>query len=159
MKSKKEKIIKEISEFYLNQKKLLDLLEQNEIKLAKDFFEQISTIMKIEKQTFMNSKYSTETLINKFNKLESTINQSNSFGFFKLYSQIELTKTNEKPNSEFPRLCNEHKNKPFQYFCIDHEQLLCVDCQNLNHRNCNQVVNLKEAYEKSKMNWKNYSRK
>ncbi|KAJ3435707.1 tripartite motif-containing protein [Anaeramoeba flamelloides] len=38
MKSKKEKILSEISEFYLNQKKLLDLLEQNEIKLANDFF-------------------------------------------------------------------------------------------------------------------------
>ncbi|KAJ6251910.1 hypothetical protein M0813_14766 [Anaeramoeba flamelloides] len=97
--SKKEKIFREISEFYLNQKKLLDLLEQNEIKLANDFFEQIS-------------------------------------------------KTREKPKSEFPRLCNEHKNKPYEFFCIDHKQLLCSHCLTLNHRNCNRVVNLKEGYEK-----------
>ncbi|KAJ6238458.1 tripartite motif-containing 33 [Anaeramoeba flamelloides] len=148
MKSKKEKIFREISEFYLNQKRLLDLLEQNEIKLANDFFEQISTIMNQEKQTINNSKYSTETLLKQFNKLESNINQSNSFGFFKLFSQIEITKTQEKTNSEFPRLCNEHKNKPYQYFCIDHKQLLCVDCLTQYHRKCNQLVNLKEGYEK-----------
>ncbi|KAJ3430735.1 hypothetical protein M0812_02407 [Anaeramoeba flamelloides] len=146
--SKKEKILSEISEFYLNQKKLLDLLEQNEIKLANDFFEQISKSMNKEKQTINDSKYSTETLLKQFNKLESNINQSNSFGFYKLFSQIELAKTQEKPKSELPRLCNEHKNKAFQYFCIDHKQLLCVDCLTLNHRKCNQVVNLKEGYEK-----------
>ncbi|KAJ6244944.1 hypothetical protein M0813_20778 [Anaeramoeba flamelloides] len=146
--SKKEKILSEISEFYLNQKKLLDLLEQNEIKLANDFFEQISQSMNKEKQTINDLKYSTETLLKQFNKLESNINQSNSFGFYKLFSQIELAKTQEKPKSEFPRLCNEHKNKAFQYFCIDHKQLLCVDCLTLNHRKCNQVVNLKEGYEK-----------
>ncbi|KAJ3433841.1 e3 ubiquitin-protein ligase trim [Anaeramoeba flamelloides] len=54
----------------------------------------------------------------------------------------------EKQNSEFPRLCNEHKNKPYGYFCIDHQQLLCIDCLTLNHRKCNQVVNFKEGYEK-----------
>ncbi|KAJ6239526.1 e3 ubiquitin-protein ligase trim [Anaeramoeba flamelloides] len=148
MKSKKEKILREISEFYLNQKKLLDLLEQNEIKLANDFFEQISQSMNKEKQTINDLKYSTETLLKQFNKLESNIKQSNSFGFYNLFSQIELAKTQEKPKSEFPRLCNDHKNKPFQYFCIDHKQLLCVDCLTLNHRKCNQVVNLKEGYEK-----------
>ncbi|KAJ6235353.1 hypothetical protein M0813_28634 [Anaeramoeba flamelloides] len=148
MKSKKEKIFREISEFYLNQKKLLDLLEQNEIKLVNDFFEQISSIMNKEKQRINNLKYSTETLLKQFNKLESNIKQSNSFGFFKLFSQIELAKTQEKPNSEFPRLCNEHKNKPYEFFCIDHKQLLCSHCLTLNHRNCNQVVNLKEGYEK-----------
>ncbi|KAJ6252098.1 hypothetical protein M0813_14540 [Anaeramoeba flamelloides] len=148
MKSKKEKILREISEFYLNQKKLLDVLEQNEIKLANDFFEQISKSMNIEKQTINNSKYSTETLLKQFNKLESNINQSNSFGFFKLFSQMQLTKIQEKPKSEFSRLCNEHKNKAFQYFCIDHKELLCVDCLTLNHRKCNQVFNLKEGYEK-----------
>ncbi|KAJ6244687.1 hypothetical protein M0813_21030 [Anaeramoeba flamelloides] len=147
-KSNKEKILSKISNFYLNQKKLLDLLEQNEIKLANDFFEQISIIMKIKKQTFNNSKYSTETLLKQFNKLESNINQSNSFGFFKLFSQMELTKTKEKLNSQFPRLCKEHKNQAFKYFCIDHKELLCVDCLNLNHRNCSQVVNLEEGYEK-----------
>ncbi|KAJ6250163.1 tripartite motif-containing protein [Anaeramoeba flamelloides] len=42
IKTNKKKIVTEISEFYLNQKKLLDLLEQKEIKLANDFFEQIS---------------------------------------------------------------------------------------------------------------------
>ncbi|KAJ3426520.1 tripartite motif-containing protein [Anaeramoeba flamelloides] len=146
MKSKKEKIFSEISEFYLNQKKLLDLLEQNEIKLANDFFQQISKSMNKEKQTINDIQYSTETLLKQFNKLESNINQSNSFGFFKLFSQMQLNKTQEKPKSEFPRLCNEHKNKPFQYFCIDHKQLLCVDCLTLNHRKCNQVQNLK--------NWK-----
>ncbi|KAJ6245152.1 hypothetical protein M0813_20601 [Anaeramoeba flamelloides] len=56
--------------------------------------------------------------------------------------------TQEKPKSEFPRLCNEHKNKPYEFFCIDHKQLLCSHCLTLNHRNCNQVVNLKEGYEK-----------
>ncbi|KAJ6240031.1 tripartite motif-containing protein [Anaeramoeba flamelloides] len=148
IKSKKEKIFREISEFYLNQKKLLDLLEKNEIKLANDFFEQISRITNKEKQTINNSKYSTETLLKQFNKLESNINQSNSFGFFKLFSQIELTKTKEKPNSQFPRLCKEHKNQAFKYLCLDHKQLLCADCLSLNHRKCNQVVNLKEGYEK-----------
>ncbi|KAJ3425997.1 e3 ubiquitin-protein ligase trim [Anaeramoeba flamelloides] len=54
----------------------------------------------------------------------------------------------EKPNSEFPRLCNEHKNKPYQYFCLDHQHLLCVDCVILNHRRCNQIVNFKVGYEK-----------
>ncbi|KAJ6227553.1 hypothetical protein M0813_09792 [Anaeramoeba flamelloides] len=147
MKSKKEKIFREISEFYLNQKKLLDLLEQNEIKLANDFFEQISKSMNKEKQTINDSKYSTETLLKQFNKLESNIKQSNPFGFFKIFSQMQLTKTQEKPNSEFPRLCNEHKNKPYEYFCIDHKELLCSDCLTLNHRKCNQVVNLKEGYE------------
>ncbi|KAJ6251291.1 hypothetical protein M0813_15172 [Anaeramoeba flamelloides] len=124
--SKKEKILSEISEFYLNQKKLLDLLEQNEIKLANDFFEQISQSMNKEKQTINDLKYSTETLLKQFNKLE----------------------TQEKPKSEFPRLCNEHKNKPYEFFCIDHKQLLCSHCLTLNHPNCNQVVNLKEGYEK-----------
>ncbi|KAJ6255177.1 hypothetical protein M0813_11658 [Anaeramoeba flamelloides] len=146
--SKKEKIFREISEFYLNQKKLLDILEQNEIKLANDFFEQISQSMNKEKQTINDLKYSTETLLKQFNKLESNIKQSNSFGFYKLFSQIQLTKTQEKPKSELPRLCNEHKNKPYEFFCIDHKQLLCSHCLNLNHRNCNQVVNLKEGYEK-----------
>ncbi|KAJ6253420.1 hypothetical protein M0813_13434 [Anaeramoeba flamelloides] len=148
IKSKKEKIFREISKFYFNQKKLLDLLERNEIKLANDFFEQISQSMNKEKQTINNLKYSTETLLKQFNKLESNIKQSNSFGFYKLFSQIELTKTQEKPKSEFPRLCNEHKNKPYEFFCIDHKQLLCSHCLTLNHRNCNQVVNLKEGYEK-----------
>ncbi|KAJ6255082.1 hypothetical protein M0813_11739 [Anaeramoeba flamelloides] len=145
--SKKEKIFREISEFYLNQKKLLDLLEQNEIKLANDFFEQISQSMNKEKQTINDLKYSTETLLKQFNKLESNINESNSFGFYKLFSQIQLTKTKEKPIKEFPRLCNEHKNKPYEFFCIDHKQLLCSHCLTLNHRNCNQVVNLEEGYE------------
>ncbi|KAJ6255087.1 pep-cterm sorting domain-containing protein [Anaeramoeba flamelloides] len=100
MKSKKEKIFREISEFYLNQKKLLDLLEQNEIKLANNFFEQISKSMNIEKQTINDLKYSTETLLKQFNKLESNINESNSFGFFKLFSQIELAKINLKEGYE-----------------------------------------------------------
>ncbi|KAJ6227554.1 hypothetical protein M0813_09793 [Anaeramoeba flamelloides] len=147
MKSKKEKIFREISEFYLNQKKLLDLLEQNEIKLANDFFEQISQSMNKEKQSINDLKYSTETLLKQFNKLESNIKQSNSFGFYKLFSKMELAKTQEKPKSEFPRLCNEHKNKSYEYFCIDHKQLLCSHCLTLNHRKCNQVVNLKEGYE------------
>ncbi|KAJ3446847.1 pep-cterm sorting domain-containing protein [Anaeramoeba flamelloides] len=89
---KKENFLTEISNFYLNQKNLLDLLEQNEIKLIKDFFEQISKITNKEKQTINNSKYSTQKLLNEFNKLESNINQSNSFGFFKLFSQMQLTK-------------------------------------------------------------------
>ncbi|KAJ3440358.1 e3 ubiquitin-protein ligase trim [Anaeramoeba flamelloides] len=100
------------------------------------------------KQTVYDLKYSTETLLKQFNKLESNIKQSKSFGFYKLFSQMQLTKTQEKPKSEFPRLCNEHKNKPFEFFCIDHKQLLCVDFLALNHRNCNQVVNLEEGYEK-----------
>ncbi|KAJ6250066.1 tripartite motif-containing protein [Anaeramoeba flamelloides] len=145
---KKENFLTEISNFYLNQKNLLDLLEQNEIKLIKDFFEQISKITNKEKQTINNSKSSTQKLLNEFNKLESNINQSNSFGFFKLFSQMQLPKTKEKSKTEFPRLCNEHKNQAFKYFCLDHKQLLCVDCRTLNHRNCNQVVNLKEGYEK-----------
>ncbi|KAJ6245816.1 hypothetical protein M0813_20236 [Anaeramoeba flamelloides] len=144
--SKKENIFREISEFYLNQKKLLDLLEQNEIKLANDFFEQISQSMNIEKQTINDLKYSTETLLKQFNKLESNIKQSNSFGFYKLFSQIELAKTQEKPKSEFPRLCNEHKNKPYEFFCIDHKQLLCSHCLILNHNNCQKSKNLKEGY-------------
>ncbi|KAJ6236986.1 hypothetical protein M0813_03393 [Anaeramoeba flamelloides] len=148
MKSNKENILKEISEFYSNQKKLLELLEQNEIKLTKDFFEEISITMKIEKQMINNSKYSTENLLEHFLELEKNIKQSNSFGFFKLFSQIELTKTQENLNSQFSRLCNEHKNQPYKYFCIDHKQLLCTDCLTLNHRKCNQVLNLKEGYEK-----------
>ncbi|KAJ6254372.1 hypothetical protein M0813_01208 [Anaeramoeba flamelloides] len=148
MKSNIEKIFKKISEFYLNQKKLLDILEQNEIKLANDFFEQISQSMNKEKQTINDLKYSTETLLKQFNNLESNIKQSNSFGFYKLFSQMQLTKTQEKPKSELPSLCNEHKNKPYEFFCIDHKQLLCSHCLTLNHRNCNQVVNLKEGYEK-----------
>ncbi|KAJ6248749.1 hypothetical protein M0813_17237 [Anaeramoeba flamelloides] len=100
MKSKIEKILSEISEFYLKQKKLLDLLEQNEIKLAKDFFEQISQSMNIEKQTINDLKYSTETLLKQFNKLESNIKQSNSFGFYKLFSQMQLTKINLKEGYE-----------------------------------------------------------
>ncbi|KAJ6226983.1 hypothetical protein M0813_10521 [Anaeramoeba flamelloides] len=148
LKTNKETILTEISNFYLNQKKLLDLLEQNEIKLTNNFFEQISTNMKIEKQTIKNSKSSTEKLLNQFLKLETNINQSNSFGFFKLFSQMELTRTREKPNSKFPRLCNEHKNQSYKYFCLDHKQLLCVDCLTLNHRKCNKVVNFKEGYEK-----------
>ncbi|KAJ3448606.1 hypothetical protein M0812_01088 [Anaeramoeba flamelloides] len=56
--------------------------------------------------------------------------------------------TQEKPKSQFPRLCNQHKNKPYEFFCIDHKQLLCSDCLTLNHQNCNQIVNLKEGYEK-----------
>ncbi|KAJ6254978.1 pep-cterm sorting domain-containing protein [Anaeramoeba flamelloides] len=54
----------------------------------------------------------------------------------------------KKTNSEFPRLCNEHKNQPLQYFYLDHQQLLCGYCLNINHRKCNQIVNLKEGYEK-----------
>ncbi|KAJ6230446.1 pep-cterm sorting domain-containing protein [Anaeramoeba flamelloides] len=146
IKSKKEKIFREISKFYLNQKKLLDLLERNEIKLANDFFEQISKSMNKEKQTINDLKYSTETLLKQFNKLESNIKQSNSFGFYKLFSQIELAKTQEKPKSEFPRLCNEHKNKPYEFFCIDHKQLLCSHCLILNHNNCQKSKNLKEGY-------------
>ncbi|KAJ6245819.1 hypothetical protein M0813_20239 [Anaeramoeba flamelloides] len=146
--SKKENIFTEISNFYLNQKKLLGLLEQNEIKLANDFFEQISQSMNKEKQTINDLKYSTETLLKQFNKLESNIKQSNSFGFFKLFSQMQLTKTQEKPKSEFPRLCNEHKNKPYEFFCIDHKQLLCSHCLILNHNNCQKSKNLKEGYKK-----------
>ncbi|KAJ3429743.1 hypothetical protein M0812_25103 [Anaeramoeba flamelloides] len=146
IKSKKEKIFREISKFYLNQKKLLDLLEQNEIKLANDFFEQISQSMNKEKQTINDLKYSTETLLKQFNKLESNIKKSNSFGFYKLFSQIELAKTQEKPKSEFPRLCNEHKNKPYEFFCLDHKQLLCSHCLILNHNNCQKSKNLKEGY-------------
>ncbi|KAJ6255179.1 hypothetical protein M0813_11660 [Anaeramoeba flamelloides] len=148
MKSKKIKIFREISEFYLNQKKLLDLLEQNEIKLANDFFEQISQSMNKEKQTINDLKYSTETLLKQFNKLESNIKQSNSFGFYKLFSQMQLTKTQENPKSELPKLCNEHKNKPYEFFCIDHKELLCSHCLTLNHRNCQKSKNLKEGYEK-----------
>ncbi|KAJ6255259.1 hypothetical protein M0813_11579 [Anaeramoeba flamelloides] len=107
MKSKKEKIFREISKFYLNQKKLLDLLEQNEIKLANDFFEQIKKSMNIEKQTINNLKYSTETLLKQFNKLESNIKQSNSFGFYKLFSQIELTKRYEKIQNELEEVINK----------------------------------------------------
>ncbi|KAJ6254378.1 hypothetical protein M0813_01214 [Anaeramoeba flamelloides] len=149
MKSNKETILREISEFYLNQKKLLDILEQNEIKLTNDFFEQISTIMKIKKQTSKNSKSSTETLLKQFNKLESNIKQSNSFGFYKLFSQMQLAKNlQEKSNSQFPILCKEHKNQVYKYFCLDHKQLLCSDCLTLNHSKCNQVVSLEEGYEK-----------
>ncbi|KAJ6247568.1 hypothetical protein M0813_18539 [Anaeramoeba flamelloides] len=147
MKSKKEKIFREISEFYFNQKKLLDLLEQNGIKLANDFFEQISQSMNKEKQTINDLKYSTETLLKQFNKLESNINQSNSFEFYNLFSQIQLTKTKQKPKSEVPRLCNEHRNMPYEFFCIDHKQLLCSHCLILNHRNCQKSKNLKEGYE------------
>ncbi|KAJ6237001.1 pep-cterm sorting domain-containing protein [Anaeramoeba flamelloides] len=147
MKSEKEKILKEISYFYLNQKKLLEFLEQNEIKLTNDFFEQISITMKREKQIFNNSKSSTENLLEQFLELETNLNQSNSFGFFRLFSKMQLTKTQEKPNSQFPRLCNEHKNKTFEFFCLDHKKLLCSYCLALNHSNCNQVVNLKKGYE------------
>ncbi|KAJ3425985.1 pep-cterm sorting domain-containing protein [Anaeramoeba flamelloides] len=155
MKSNKEKILGEISNFYLKQKKLLDLLEQNEIKLTNDFFEQISSIMKIEKQKINNSKSTTQKILNEFKKLETNINQSNSIGFFKLFSEMQLTKKSkknnkiaqEKPNPQFSGLCNKHKNKPYQYFCIDHKKLLCVDCRTLNHRKCNQVVNFKVGYE------------
>ncbi|KAJ6236994.1 hypothetical protein M0813_03401 [Anaeramoeba flamelloides] len=147
MKSKKEKILKEISEFYLYQKKLLESLEQNEIKLTNNFFEEISITMKKEKEIINNSKSSTEKLIEEFLKLETNIKQSNSFGFFRLFSQMQLTKTQEKQNFHIPRLCNEHKNHPFEFFCIDHKQLLCSHCLTPNHRKCNQVVNLKEGYE------------
>ncbi|KAJ3425993.1 hypothetical protein M0812_28440 [Anaeramoeba flamelloides] len=148
LKTNKKTILKKITNFYKKQKKLLDLLEQNEIKLTNNFFEQISSIMKIEKQSINNSKSTTQKLLNEFKKLETKINQSNSFGFFKLFSEMQLTTTQEKTNSEFPRLCNEHKKQPFQYFCLDHQQLLCVDCRTINHRRCNQIVNLKEGYEK-----------
>ncbi|KAJ6254525.1 hypothetical protein M0813_12350 [Anaeramoeba flamelloides] len=107
MKSKKEKIIREISEFYLNQKMLLDLLEQNEIKLANDFFEQISISMNKEKQTINNLKYSTETLLKQLNKLDTNINQSNSFGFFQLFSEFVLTKRYVKIQNELEQLIKE----------------------------------------------------
>ncbi|KAJ3429859.1 tripartite motif-containing protein [Anaeramoeba flamelloides] len=108
MKSKKEKIFREISKFYLNQKKLLDLLERNEIKLANVFFEQISQSMNKEKQTINNLKYSTETLLKQFNKLESNIKQSNSFGFYKLFSQKELAKKGyEQIQNELEELIKE----------------------------------------------------
>ncbi|KAJ3426038.1 pep-cterm sorting domain-containing protein [Anaeramoeba flamelloides] len=145
MKSEKEKFLREISNFYLNQKKLLEFLEQNEIKLTNDFFEQISITMKREKQIFNNSKSSTENLLEQFLELETNLNQSNSFGFFRLFSKMQLTKTQEKPNSQFPRLCNEHKNKTFEFFCLDHKKLLCSYCLALNHSKCNQVVNLKKG--------------
>ncbi|KAJ6229769.1 tripartite motif-containing protein [Anaeramoeba flamelloides] len=148
MNKKKEDILNEISEFYLEQKKLLDLLEYNEKKLTNDFFKQISKIMKKEKQTMNDSKSSTKTLLNQYKELETKINQSNSFEFFKLFSQIELAKNEENQNLQFPRLCNEHQNQPLKYFCVDHKQILCVDCLTLNHRKCNEVVNLKEGYEK-----------
>ncbi|KAJ6255740.1 hypothetical protein M0813_11061 [Anaeramoeba flamelloides] len=148
LKTKKEKILGEISNFYLKQKSFLDLLEQNEIKLTNDFFEQISSIMKIEKQSINNSKSTTQKLLNEFKKLETKINQSNSIGFFKLFSEMQLTKTQEKSNSKFSRLCNEHKNQPFKYFCLDHQQLLCVDCAILKHTNCQKSNNFQEGYEK-----------
>ncbi|KAJ6254975.1 hypothetical protein M0813_11760 [Anaeramoeba flamelloides] len=148
LKKNKETIFKKKTDFYKTQKKLLDLLEQNEIKLTNNFFEQISSIMKIEKQKINNSKSTTQKLLNEFKKLETKINQSNSFGFFKLFSEMQLIKTQENPNSKFPRLCNEHKNQPYQYFCLDHQHLLCVDCVILNHRRCNQIVNFKVGYEK-----------
>ncbi|KAJ6254979.1 hypothetical protein M0813_11764 [Anaeramoeba flamelloides] len=148
LKTNKKTILTEITNFYLKQKNLLDLLEQNEIKLTNNFFEQISSIMNKEKQSINNSKNTTQKLLNEFKKLKTNINQSNSIGFFKLFSEMQLTKTQEKKNSEFARLCNEHKNQPFKYFCLDHQQLLCVDCRTINHRRCNQIVNLKEGYEK-----------
>ncbi|KAJ6236995.1 hypothetical protein M0813_03402 [Anaeramoeba flamelloides] len=148
LKKNKETILKEISNFYLKQKNLLNLLEQNEIKLTKDFFQETSISMKIEKQMINNSKYSTKKLLNKFTKLETNINQSNTFEFFRLFSKMQLTKTQEKQNSQFPRLCNEHKNLPFEFFCFDHKQLLCSHCAILNHTNCQKSNNFKEGYEK-----------
>ncbi|KAJ6254990.1 hypothetical protein M0813_11775 [Anaeramoeba flamelloides] len=149
LKGKKEKILREISEFYLNQKKLLDLLEQNEKKLTNNFFEQISIIMKKEKQAINNSKHSTQKLLKQFLELETNINQSNSFGFFKLFSQMELTKRidQKKQDSEFSRLCKEHINQPYEFFCFDHKQLLCSHCAILGHRNCQKSDNFKEGYE------------
>ncbi|KAJ3447673.1 bonus isoform c-related [Anaeramoeba flamelloides] len=149
MNTKKEEILKEISKFYLEQKKLLDLLEKHEKKLTNDFFTQISPIMKKEKQSMSDSKSSTETLLNQFNEVETKINQSNSFEFFQLFSQMQLTKNyEENQNLQFPKLCKKHKNEPFKYFCLDHKQLLCVDCAILNDNNCQKSNNFKEGYEK-----------
>ncbi|KAJ3426490.1 hypothetical protein M0812_27136 [Anaeramoeba flamelloides] len=148
MKAKKEKILKEISDFYLVQKMLLDSLEQNEKKLVNDFYEQISDDMQNEKQRINDSKSSTQKLLKKFHKLETKFNYSNLFEFFKLFSRMQLTKNQQNQNLKFPRLCKEHKNKPFQYFCLDHKQLLCVDCAILNHTNCQKSNNFKEVYGK-----------
>ncbi|KAJ6229844.1 hypothetical protein M0813_07432 [Anaeramoeba flamelloides] len=148
----KENILKTISKFYLNQKKLLDLLEKNEKKLANDFFDQISTITKKEKQTINNSKCSTEKLLNQFLELETNITQSNSYEFFKLFSQMQFTNNNEDNQIlQISKLCKKHKDQPFKYFCLDHKQLLCVDCAILNHNNCQKSNNFKEGYEKIKI--------
>ncbi|KAJ6255746.1 pep-cterm sorting domain-containing protein [Anaeramoeba flamelloides] len=149
-KKRQEIILKKITNFYKTQKNLLDLLEQNEIKLTNVFLKQISLIMKKEKKTINNSKSTTQKLLNKFKKLETNINQSNSFEFFKLFSEMQLTKKIEEQvnqNLQFPRLCNEHKNQPYEFFCLDHKQLLCSHCAILNHRNCQVVNNSKEGYE------------
>ncbi|KAJ3426488.1 pep-cterm sorting domain-containing protein [Anaeramoeba flamelloides] len=105
--SKKEKILSEISKFYSNQKKLLDLLEQNEIKLAKDFFEQISQSMNKEKQTINDLKYSTETLLKQFNKLEK--------GYEQIQNELEelikeINSINEKKEEFVRKIQNEKIN-------------------------------------------------
>ncbi|KAJ6248390.1 hypothetical protein M0813_17728 [Anaeramoeba flamelloides] len=147
IRAQKEKILKEISKFYSDQKKLFDLLEQNEKKLTNDFFEQICNVIKKEKQSINNSKSSIQKRINQFKDLEIKINESNTFQFFKLYSEMELAKTQEKLNSQFPRLCKEHKNQPYKYFCIDHQKLLCIDCAIFDHKNCQKSKNFKEGYK------------
>ncbi|KAJ6248392.1 tripartite motif-containing protein [Anaeramoeba flamelloides] len=108
IKAQKEKILKKISKFYSDQKKLFDLLEQNEKKLTNDFFEQICNDIKNEKQSINNSKSSIQKQINQFKDLEIKINESNTFQFFKLYSEMVLAKKIKENNQ---LICSSKFNK------------------------------------------------
>ncbi|KAJ6255311.1 hypothetical protein M0813_11526 [Anaeramoeba flamelloides] len=147
-KKKQKTIINDTDEFYLSLIRLIKKLQENEKKITNSFFEQIYNLIQQDKNTLKNSKSVSEKSINQFNELEKCIAQSDSFQFFKLYANLELQK--KYPKLKVNRTCKKqnHHNLAYEYFCIDHKELLCNKCVILYHRKCNHVVNLKEGYKK-----------
>ncbi|XP_045190246.2 uncharacterized protein LOC123547318 [Mercenaria mercenaria] len=63
-----------------------------------------------------------------------------------LLVQIEdhQSSSNLSKDLQIAKECKEHKSKQIEFYCADHEELLCTSCllTNLNHRDCKTIVQL-----------------
>ncbi|KAJ3427994.1 hypothetical protein M0812_25625 [Anaeramoeba flamelloides] len=146
LKKDQEMILNEISEYYTNQKKLLGLLEENELKKINNFFDEVYGVIEKEKQIKLNTFATSQKRVNQYQELETSLEQSENFKFYHQFSKLEFKKEQEKTIFQFPRFCQKHKNA-YEFFCLDCKKILCSHCAILNHTNCKKTNNLKEGCE------------
>ncbi|CAC5403114.1 unnamed protein product [Mytilus coruscus] len=61
---------------------------------------------------------------------------------------VDISKIPERINISYN--CSKHQHLPFDYFCVDHDEICCKECLSQNHRACKNVTCIERASKNSK---------